>query len=210
MKAPAGSRGRSGAVVRQCGSPSVTWQTTEADVERGAAAILEAAAAVTRLAALRPRAPRLRGGPTAVPARAGRLQSRGRAPVRAASLRAGDSAAGADRGDMCRPRGRRGNPRSPTRRRFRTRPRRGRAAPHRGRAVCAPRGSRSLQASAARPARLAFQQHVTDHPPLACDRLVREEPDSRRESPCRPEITAPEQLVAAADREQGRTGRRRI
>ena len=59
-----------------------------------------------------------------------------------------------------------------------------------------------------RPARarleLGLEQHVADHPPLAGDRLERQQADARHVLAVEAAIAAPEQLVAAADREERR------
>ena len=49
---------------------------------------------------------------------------------------------------------------------------------------------------------LGLEQHVADHPPLARDRLEREEPDARHLLAVEAAVAAAEQLVAAADCEQ--------
>ena len=51
---------------------------------------------------------------------------------------------------------------------------------------------------------LGLEQHVADHPPLAGDRLERQQPDARHLLAVEAAVAAPEQLVAAADREQRR------
>src|SRR5207245_1071868 len=51
---------------------------------------------------------------------------------------------------------------------------------------------------------LAREQHVADHAALAGDRLVRKEPGAFEQHTVTTSVAAPEQLVAAADGEQGR------
>ena len=51
---------------------------------------------------------------------------------------------------------------------------------------------------------LALEQDVADHAPLAGDRLEREEPDAGQLDAGQVAVEAAEQLVAAADGEQGR------
>ena len=48
----------------------------------------------------------------------------------------------------------------------------------------------------------ALEQDVADHAPLAGDRLVREEGCARHPRSVAPAVAAPEELVAAADREE--------
>src|SRR5438477_619466 len=50
---------------------------------------------------------------------------------------------------------------------------------------------------------VAFEQHVADHPPLAGDRVEREQPDAGQHAPEPVAVEAAEQLIAAADREHG-------
>src|SRR5688500_1393699 len=52
---------------------------------------------------------------------------------------------------------------------------------------------------------LALEQDVSDHPPFARDRLVREEPDPGEFDPVQVEVTATEQLIAPADGENRRS-----
>ena len=57
---------------------------------------------------------------------------------------------------------------------------------------------------------LALEQDVADHPPLARDRLVREEPDAGHVDAVAVAVAAAEQLVAAADGEHGGAARDRL
>ena len=57
---------------------------------------------------------------------------------------------------------------------------------------------------------LALEQHVADHAALACHGLEREEADAGHVLAVEAAVTAPEQLVAAADREHGRAARDRL
>ena len=57
---------------------------------------------------------------------------------------------------------------------------------------------------------LAVEQHVTDHPHVTGNRLVREEPDSRQERAVPCPVPAAEELVAAADGEQRHAARMRV
>lgn len=50
---------------------------------------------------------------------------------------------------------------------------------------------------------LALEQDVADHPPAACDRLVRKETRARHEHTVATAIPAPEKLIAAANGQQG-------
>ena len=79
-----------------------------------------------------------------------------------------------------------------------------------GRGASGRRGSRSRRASALARLELAVEQHVADHPPLAGDRVEREEPDARQLLAVEAAVAAAEQLVAAADREQRRAARDRL
>ena len=49
---------------------------------------------------------------------------------------------------------------------------------------------------------LALEQDVADHPPLAGDRVQRQQPDARQLVAALVAVEAPEELVAAADRER--------
>ena len=60
-----------------------------------------------------------------------------------------------------------------------------------------------LEACERPPRPLAVEQHVADHAALAGDRLVREQPDAWQQRARSLAIAAAEQLVAAADGEQG-------
>ena len=50
---------------------------------------------------------------------------------------------------------------------------------------------------------LALEEDVTDHPRLACDRLVGEERRARHERPVATPVAASEELVSTTHREQG-------
>ena len=55
-------------------------------------------------------------------------------------------------------------------------------------------------------AEVGFEQHVTDQPLLAGERLVREDSCARHPRAVAAAVAAPEQLIAAADGEHGRAG----
>ena len=61
-----------------------------------------------------------------------------------------------------------------------------------------------------RPAHLAVEEDVPDHPSLAGDRVQRQQPDARQLDAVAVAVEAPEQLVAAADREDDAAAGRRL
>ena len=124
-----------------------------------------------------------------------------RRPARAASRRARGCAAAAGRAGTCRPRGRRGSPRSRSRRRCRSPRPRVRAARRPRRGSCARRGSRIRQASAAARSNVALEQDVADHPPLAGDGVERQHAGAGQVAAVAVAVKPAEQLVAAADGE---------
>ena len=79
-------------------------------------------------------------------------------------------------------------------------------APERLRARIEPRPAGVVLEAGDRPSltrdELALEQDVADHPLLAGEGLVREEADARHRVAVAAQVAAPEQLVAAADREQ--------
>src|SRR5439155_3635662 len=54
-------------------------------------------------------------------------------------------------------------------------------------------------------AELRLEQHVADHPPIPCDGLEWQQADARHVLAAEAAIAAPQQLIAAADREEGGT-----
>ena len=95
-----------------------------------------------------------------------------------------------------------GTPRNPTRRHSRSRKPPVRAAPHPDRDRSDLHDSRTRRPAAFTRLELAFEQHVADHPSVARDRLVGEEPDARHDVTVAPSVAAAEQLIPAAHREQ--------
>ena len=185
-------------------------RTTSEDVERRAAAILEAAAAVS--GSLRRDRVRLASSSSGSGSSSG-----GSPPVACASACASSQSAShgfRGRSGPCRyvPTARpTRHPRSPTRRRSRSRRRRGRAAR-------APASSRVRPAWFSKPASVrrspGSSSHSSSTSPIIRrspgDGLVREEADARHRGRRSVEVAAAEQLVAAADGEQGRAGRDRL